>query len=77
MIATGGYNAISRDPEFGIQFLEEFQDKLYIGTDIALQKQDLPIIPYVKKLCEEGKLSKEAYEKITWQNANRLLDLGL
>jgi len=33
--ARSGYNAISRDPEFGIEFMEEFQDRLCFGTDIA------------------------------------------
>ena len=33
--AGSGHNALSRDPAFGVRFLNEFQDRLYFGTDIA------------------------------------------
>lgn len=72
-----GLNAISRDPEFGYAFLEEFQDRLYFGTDIANVPQDNPIVPYFKKLKADKRISDEAYEKITWKNANQLLGLQL
>jgi uncharacterized protein len=73
--AGSGYNAISRDPEFGYRFLEEFQDRLYWGTDIANVEQDLPIVAYFLKLKEQRLISEGAYEKITWKNAVRLLGL--
>jgi len=75
--AGSGCNAISRDPEFGYAFMEKFQDRLYWGTDICNMPQENPIVPYFQKLKDERRLSEEAYEKITWQNANRLLGLGL
>ncbi len=75
--AGSGFGAISRDPEFGYGFMEEFQDRLFFGTDIANVPQKLPIVDYFKALKAEGLISEEAYEKITWQNANRLLGLGL
>ena len=75
--AGSGYGAISRDPEFGIAFMEEFQDRLYFGTDIANDPQKLPIVPYFNKLRDEKSLSPEAWEKIAWRNANRLLGLGI
>jgi len=71
--AGSGFNAISRDPEFGYKFMEEFQDRLYFGTDIANVPQDLPIVPYFKKLKEEKLISPQAYEKIAWKNAFNLL----
>jgi len=73
--AGSGFNAISRDPEFGCRFMEEFQDRLYFGTDIANVPQELPIVDYFRKLKSERLLSAAAYEKITWQNANSLLGL--
>ncbi len=73
--AESGHNAISRDPEFGCQFLEEFQDRLYFATDIANVGQELPIVGYFQKLEQEGRISKSAYEKIAWRNAEKLLDL--
>ena len=75
--AGSGFNALSRDPEFGFAFMEEFQDRLFFGTDICRPGQELPQPPYLRKIVAEGKISREAYEKITWQNANRLLKLGL
>jgi predicted TIM-barrel fold metal-dependent hydrolase len=75
--AGSGYGAISRDPEFGYEFMEEFQDRLFWGTDIANVPQELPIVEYFRTLKAEKRISKEVHEKITWKNANRLLDLGL
>jgi predicted TIM-barrel fold metal-dependent hydrolase len=75
--AGSGHNAISRDPEFGRQFLEEFQDRLCFGTDIAHQTQDLPIVGFLNDLCAQELLSAAACEKIAWKNADRLLGLGL
>jgi hypothetical protein len=71
--AGSGFNAIARDPEFGYRFMEEFQDRLYFGTDIANVPQNLPIVPYFRKLKEERLISAEAYEKIAWKNAANLL----
>ena len=75
--AGSGFNAISRDPEFGYGFMEEFQDRLYFGTDIANVPQTLDIVPYFRKLKAKKLISEDAYEKITWRNANALLGLGL
>ncbi|MFC1527063.1 amidohydrolase family protein [Candidatus Latescibacterota bacterium] len=73
--AGSGYNAISRDPEFGYRFMEEFQDRLYFGTDIANVPQDLPIVGYFRKLKEEELIPAPVWEKIAWKNAASLLDL--
>lgn len=75
--AGSGFNAISRDPEFGYTFMEEFQDRLCWGTDLARDEQEHPIVPYFHKLKAEKLISDEAFEKITWKNANRLLHLGI
>lgn len=77
MSAGSGYNAVSRDPEFGYQFMEEFQDKLLFGTDICAPHNDTPLVPFLRDAAEEGKISEEAFEKISWRNADRLLRLGL
>jgi len=73
--AGSGFNAISRDPEFGYAFMEEFQDRLFFGTDIAHLGQELPIVDYFRKLKEEKLISDEAHEKICWRNAVRVLGL--
>jgi hypothetical protein len=75
--ANSGYNAITRDPEFGLKFLEEFQDRLYFGTDIANVPQDLPQIRFFRELKEKELIPFDAYEKIAWKNAAKLLDLRI
>ena len=75
--AGSGYNAISRDPEFGYEFLEEFQDRLYFGTDIAKPSQELPQVEYFRKLRTNNLVSQEAYHKITWKNAAKLLNISV
>ena len=75
--AGSGFNAISRDPEFGYRFMEEFQDRLLFGTDIAGVPQDLPIVPFFRQIEEQNLIGQEAYDKITWRNADRILGLGL
>ncbi len=75
--AGSGLNAIRRDPAFGIRFLEEFQDRLYFGTDIASDPQELEGVPYFRKLKQERLISDEAFEKIAWRNAARLLGLAV
>ena len=75
--ANSGYNAVSRDPEFGYAFMERFQDKLYFGTDIASPQTPAPLVGFLKDALAGGHISTEAFEKITWRNANRLLGLGL
>ena len=75
--AGSGLNAIRRDPEFGYGFMEEFQDRLYFGTDICRTGQDTPIVPYFQKLKHEELVPADVLEKICWRNANRLLGLGI
>jgi predicted TIM-barrel fold metal-dependent hydrolase len=75
--AGSGYNAISRDREYGYAFLSEFQDRLYFGTDIANVPQDLPIVDYFARLAEEKAVETDVLEKIKWRNADRLLQLGI
>ena len=75
--AGSGLNAIQRDPEFGYQFMEEFQDRLFFGTDICNVPQETPAVPYFRELREKLLISDEAFEKITWRNADRLLGLGI
>lgn len=71
--AGSGFNAISRDPEFGYRFMEEFQDQLCFGSDYCHVIQDIPQVPYFKKLKDEKLIPDSVYEKIAWKNAARLL----
>lgn len=73
--AGSGFNAISRDPEYGYRFLEEYQDKLLFGTDICHVNQDVPIVPWFNEALESGRISQTCYDKIARRNAERLLGL--
>lgn len=73
--AGSGHNAISRDPEFGAQFLEQFQDRLAFGTDLSFPEYEPPMPDYFRSL--RGTISDEAWEKIAWRNLDRLLGLGI
>ena len=73
--AGSGYNAISRDPDFGYRFLTEFQDRLFFGTDICGVGQKTPIIEFLAAAADTGHISRDAYDKIAWRNAARLLGL--
>ena len=73
--AGSGFNAISRDPAYGYEFMERYQDRLYFGTDIANVPQELPIVDFFKHLRDEKLIDSMALEKITWRNADRLLGL--
>ena len=76
--AGSGYNAISRDPEFGYAFLEEFQDRLFYGTDIASPRNITDIrvktAVFLDDAVLNGKISYDAYYKISRGNALKLLE---
>lgn len=71
--AGSGFNALARDPDYAIRFLNEFQDRLCFGTDICRADQDLPLAPFLLELRKNGKLPEEAFQKIARQNILRLI----
>jgi predicted TIM-barrel fold metal-dependent hydrolase len=76
--AGSGFNALTRDPDYGVRFLNEFQDKLLFGTDVCFGGMEgrTPHLAYLRQLRAEERLSPEAYDKITHRNALRLLALA-
>jgi len=75
MSAGSGHNAVSRDPEFGYAFMTEFQDRLLFGTDVCDPRNETPLIGFLNEAVEQAHISREAYEKIGWKNAEQLLGL--
>jgi len=73
--ANSGYNAVSRDTAFGYRFMEEFQGRLFFGTDIASPTTPTPLVGFLRDAVESGHISRDAYEKIAWRNATALLGL--
>lgn len=74
--AGSGLNAITRDPQFGYRFLEEFQDRLLFGTDVCAPGELYgKIARTYRDLVDAGHISRTAYDKITHDNAVKLLGL--
>ena len=69
--AGSGYNAMSRDPDFTVGFIERHWRKLLWGSDIVWANQPIPQIEWFRTLD----LSDEVREAIGAGNARRLLGL--
>jgi len=77
--AGSGYNAVSRDPEWGYDFIEEFQDRLLMGLDIclpSLEEQGTALLRFMREGLERRKISQVAYGKVMGGNAARLLNIA-
>jgi len=76
--ARSAYNGITRDPEFGYKFLDEFQDRLFFGTDLCHPReldQTPAMITHLAEGLASGKISEQAIQKICRDNAIRVFDL--
>ena len=71
--AGSGHNALARDEEHAIDFLHEFQDQLYFGTDICAPDTPTPLVDFLLRLKAEGKISAEVFAKVARENALKLL----
>ena len=75
--AGSGYNALSRDPEFACDFIEEFQDRLFYGTDFtrlsAVHGPAEKLAAFLDEAVLTGRISRAAYEKVCRGNALRLI----
>ena len=73
--AGSGCNAVSRDPEWGYKFMDEFQDRLLFGLDITAPSQRTPLVDFMNDVVGTERISRAVYEKIMGRNAMRLLNL--
>ena len=71
--AGSAHRALSKDPK-GYEFLEKFHMQVCFGTDrfTGIDEPMPPIIEYLKTGLETGKLSKKAYDAITFENYLRI-----
>ena len=72
--AGSGGNAIMRDPAFGYQFLEEFQDKLFFGVDYCAITNYMELSHYLDEGVENGYIRQKTYNKICRENLLALLE---
>jgi predicted TIM-barrel fold metal-dependent hydrolase len=75
--AGSGCNALTRDPEYAVTFLEEFQDRLLFGLDICCPPDGTEprLMTFLKELLVDGKITESVFDKVTHLNAIRLLNL--
>lgn len=73
--AGSGNNGLTRDPEFGYWFMEEFQDRILYGSDLCWPDQEVPQTATLKNALAGGHISQQAFDKIGFQNAEQLLRL--
>jgi len=71
--AGSGAGAISRDLEFGREFLIRRQDRLMFGTDFLAPGQEVPQFELFEKKLE---LPEEVQRKVFRDNARRIVGIG-
>ena len=74
--AGSGCNALARDEEYAVKFLNEFQDRLFFGTDICCPDNlATPLVDFLLGLRSSGKISETVFQKVARENAIRVLGL--
>ena len=73
--ANSGGCAIMRDPQYGLEFLETYSDRLFFATDMVNTDMIFPLGNWLDEQLELGNLSKETYEKICYKNAENIFGL--
>lgn len=75
--AGSGSNAMMRDPEYAVKFLNEFADRVYYGADVCanIQTFQYDFLAFLEGLVTDGGLSQDNYEKIMYKNAEKLLGI--
>ncbi len=73
--AGSGHNALARDEEYAVRFLNEFQDRLMFGTDICAPDTPTPLVDLLLKLRDEKKISATVFNKIAKLNVINILNL--
>jgi len=71
--AGSGYNALARDLDNAVHFLNEFQDRLLFGLDICAPDNPTPLVDLMLKLRDAGSIKKRVFSKIARENAVGLL----
>ncbi len=74
--AGSGHNALARDPDYAVQFLNEFQDRLLFGTDICAPDTETPLVDFLIGLRDTKRISETVFNKVARENAVELLALA-
>ena len=76
--AGSGANALMRDEEYAVKFINEFQDRLCFGMDVCLEPADdapAKLAYFLIRLRDEGKISDEVFRKVANENIKRILGI--
>ena len=75
--AGSGCNALTRDRAHAVKFLNEFQDRLFFGTDICQPTMYTlrPLAEFLLDLRRTGEISEVVFQKVARENAVRVLEL--
>ena len=68
-------NALSRDPEYGPQFLTEFQDRLLFGTDLVTSSEHVEVADLLRNWLGTQKIADTVFGKIAKSNAIKIFGL--
>lgn len=74
--AGSGFFGITRDEEFGLKFLEEFQDQIMYGTDTGTPDSgmhyNIPLWNWLEDHYAAGQISETVMRKICYENAEKV-----
>ena len=73
--ANSAGQAIMRDEEFGLAFLEKYADRLFFATDMVNTDMVFPLGGWLDEQLAAGRLSRRAYDLICFGNAQRVFGL--
>ncbi len=73
--AGSGHNALARDEDYAVKFLNEFQDRLMFGTDICAPGTPTPLVGFLLEMRSSKKISDEVFQKVARENAASILGL--
>ena len=73
--ANSGGQAIMRDSEFGLNFLEKYSDRLFFATDMVNTDMIFPLGSWLDEQFKLGNISKDTYEKICYKNAQNIFGI--
>jgi len=73
--ANSGFNALNRDRQYAVRFLNELQDRLMFGTDLCSADQPAPLAAFLTELRDDSEISAAVFDKVAYANAARVLGL--
>ena len=73
--AGSGFNALARDEESGLNFLNHFQDKLMFGCDFCRPGDIGKLAMWLDQKYTEGCIPETVYQKVCRENALRILKI--